>query len=377
MRLIPRRLGHTFALLVVVFACPNAQSDDERSAWNAEAASAYLDERATGWFAFDGRGEGATRSTCVSCHTVLPYLLARPALRRVVGTTMPTEQETKLLAQTKMRVQNWRKLDTKAFGLFYDDSDLKKKQSWGTEAVFNTLILALDDRDQGRSSLSEITKQALSNLWQTQLKSGDQRGSWDWLDFNEPPWGVSDARYFGAALAAIAVGTAPGYDHSDAGDHDAGVELLRGYLRNGLSRQNLHHQAWGLWAASTMDGLLTEVQKQQIITQLLRQQRDDGGWSLSSLGPWARTDGTKQETLSDGYATGLAVYVLQLAGVARSDVKVAKGLDWLGHNQMATGAWRGFSVTKKRDPNTHVGKFMSDAATAFAVLAMSARNPAP
>jgi squalene-hopene/tetraprenyl-beta-curcumene cyclase len=371
MRLIPRRPRHALALVVVLFACPVAKADDERSAWNAQAASAYMDERATGWFAFDGRGEGATRSTCISCHTLLPYLLARPVLRRAVGTTTPTEQETKLLAQTRMRVQNWPKLDAKAFGLFYDDSDLKKKQSWGTEAVFNALILALDDRDQGRSSPGEITKQALGNLWQTQVKSGDQQGSWEWLDFGEPPWGSSDARYFGAALAAIAVGTAPGYYRSEAGDRDAGVELLRDYLRKGLPRQNLHHQAWALWAASTVDGLLTEVQQRQISEQLLKQQRDDGGWSLSSLGSWVRNDGTAQEALSDGYATGLVLHVLQLAGVPKSDVKVAKGLDWLRLNQTATGAWRGISVTKRRDPNTHVGKFMSDAATAFAVLAMS------
>jgi hypothetical protein len=57
--------------------------------------------------------------------------------------------------------------------------------------------------------------------------------------------------------------------------------------------------------------------------------------------------------------------------VSREDRKVAKGLDWLKHNQSATGAWRAVSVNKKRDPASHSGKFMSDAATAYAVLALS------
>ena len=46
-------------------------------------------------------------------------------------------------------------------------------------------------------------------------------------------------------------------------------------------------------------------------------------------------------------------------------------VDWLKSNQSATGAWGGFSVNKNRDPASHSGKFMSDAATAFAVLALS------
>jgi len=271
-----------------------------------------------------------------------------------------------------MRVENWKGLDSEAFGLFYDSNARKKKESWGTEAVLNTVILAFDDRIQGRSSPSDGTKKAFSNLWQTQLQTGDQQGSWDWLDFNMAPWEWQEARYFGASLAAIAIGTAPGYyiPGADA-DTDARVMLLRDYLKDGFQRQNLHNRVWGLWASTKVEGILTKAEQKELIDQLLDQQHDDGGWSLSALATWVRSDGTAQESESDGYATGLVLHVIQTAGVPKGDVKIAKGLDWLKSNQSATGAWRGVSVNKKRDPASHSGKFMSDAATAFAVLALS------
>jgi len=351
-----------------------ARTGGERKSWKPEKAEAYLDERQRAWFAFSSadRGEGETRTSCVSCHTVLPYVLARPVLRKLAGAEIAAEQEEKLLTQTRMRVVNWKGLDSEAFGLFYDSSDRKKKESWGTEAVLNTVILAFDDRIQGRSSPSDGTKQAFSNLWQTQVQTGDDKGSWDWLDFNMGPWEWKEARYFGASLAAIAVGTAPGYytPGMDA-DTDARVTLLRDYLKDGLQRQNLHNRIWVLWASIKVEGILTKAEQKELSDQLLDQQHDDGGWSLSSLGTWVRSDGTAQESGSDGYATGLVLHVLQIAGAPKDDVKIAKGLDWLKSNQSPTGAWQGVSVNKKRDPASHSGKFMSDAATAFAVLALS------
>jgi squalene-hopene/tetraprenyl-beta-curcumene cyclase len=201
--------------------------------------------------------------------------------------------------------------------------------------------------------------------------AGDHKGTWDWLDFNMGPWEWREARYFGAALAAIAIGTTPGYYTPGAdADTDARVKLLQGYLKDGLQRQNLHNRAWSLWAATKVEGILTKAEQKQLVDQLLDRQQKDGGWSLPSLGTWVRSDGTAQETESDGYATGLVLHVLQTAGVSKDDMKVAKGLDWLKHNQSITGAWRGFSVNKKRDPASHAGKFMSDAATAYAVLAL-------
>ena len=372
MNLVLSRLRTVLVLIVVLSASPVAQAGGERKSWKLDEARKYLDERQNAWFAFSSadRGEGETRTSCVSCHTVLPYVMARPVLRKIAETG--TEQEKKLLTQTRMRVENWKELDSEAFGLFYDSSARKKKESWGTEAVLNTVILAFDDRIQGRSSPSEGTKKAFANLWQAQVQTGDHQGTWDWLDFNMGPWEWKEARYFGASLAAIAVGTAPGYytPGTDA-DTDARVMLLRDYLKNGLQGQSLHNRVWGLWASTKVKGILTEAEQKQLIDQLLDKQHDDGGWSLSSLGTWVRSDGTAQASESDGYATGLVLYVLQIAGVPKDGVKIAKGLDWLKSNQLPTGAWQGFSVNKKRDPASHSGKFMSDAATAFAVLALS------
>jgi squalene-hopene/tetraprenyl-beta-curcumene cyclase len=355
----------------MILSCPIACAGAGPSDWKPETAGAYLDAREKEWFAFDSRGEGATTSTCVSCHSVLPYALARPALRKIVRAETPGQWESKLLAQTKMRVQNWPALDSEEFGLFYNDSARKKKQSWGTEAVFNAVILSFDDHYQGRTSPSEATKQAFSNLWQTQVQDGEHKGSWEWLDFHEAPWGTAEARYFGAALAAIAVGTAPGYDSagSDA-KADAGVGLLRDYLKGQFPNQNLHDQAWGLWAATKIEGILRPAERTNLIDRLLDLQREDGGWSLPALGTWVRNDRTAQETTSDGYATALILHVAQTAGLSKSHVKVAKGLEWLNSNQTTTGAWRSVSLVKKRDLASHRGKFMSDAATAFAVLAL-------
>ena len=56
-----------------------------------------------------------------------------------------------------------------------------------------------------------------------------------------------------------------------------------------------------------------------------------------------------------------------------SEERVARGLDWLNRNQVReTGQWMAWSLNKERDPATDIGKFMSDAATGFAVLSLAA-----
>jgi len=235
--------------------------------------------------------------------------------------------------------------------------------------VLNALVLATRDAPTG--ALSDDGRLAFGNLWALQFRAGDQKGAWAWLNFHNEPWEANGSPYFGAALAAIAVGRAPG-NYASAPDIKDRIKLLRDYLQRGADTVNLFNRLMGLWASTQLPDVVTTAQRQGIIGEAMATQRDDGGWSSTSLGPWKRYDGTPLEEKSDGLATGLITYVLQLAGVTPADPHVRGGLAWLAQHQDAqTGVWLAPSLNKSRDPTSDTGKFMSDAATAYAVLALT------
>src|SRR5579862_6285996 len=115
----------TIALVLVLTVLGTrslALAGDEPAAWNKDQAAQYLDERAKTWFAFGsaGRGEAETKTTCVSCHTLAPYALGRPALRKLAGASQSTDYEQRLVEQAKLRVEHWDELDSPKFRLLYD-----------------------------------------------------------------------------------------------------------------------------------------------------------------------------------------------------------------------------------------------------------------
>jgi len=85
---------------------------------------------------------------------------------------------------------------------------------------------------------------------------------------------------------------------------------------------------------------------------------------------WMREDGTPLAGKSDGVATGLITFVLQEAGISKNDLHLQSGLSWLMTNQTSEGFWPALSLNKKRDPSSGIGRFMTDAATSFAVLSL-------
>jgi squalene-hopene/tetraprenyl-beta-curcumene cyclase len=304
-------------------------------------------------------------TTCVSCHTVAPYALARPALRAALGEREVAAPERVMLGHVVKRVQLWKDVEP-----FYTDqrSGLPKtSESRGTEAILNALVLAARDREAG--TLSNDTRLAFEHLWKLQFTAGALKGGWAWLNFHYEPWESDDGAYYGAALAALAVGTAPGY--SSAAQIQPMLKLLRDYLQSSLDKTTLFNGATVLWAAATLPNLLTDAQRQAVIEAIVGRQREDGGWSMSSLGTFKRLDGTAIETSSDGYATGLVTLALQSVNSPRAEPAIARGLAWLRqHQDPATGNWRLASLNKQRDSASGAGKFMSDAATAYAVLAL-------
>ncbi len=83
-------------------------SSNKAAAWDRQGAAKYLDDRMDLWFVKARElqtGEGKT--SCVSCHITVPYVLARPALRQATGVGPPTPQEAKLLDETLHRVDTY------------------------------------------------------------------------------------------------------------------------------------------------------------------------------------------------------------------------------------------------------------------------------
>jgi hypothetical protein len=61
---------------------------------------------------------------------------------------------------------------------------------------------------------------------------------------------------------------------------------------------------------------------------------------------------------------------MEESGVTIGDAVLDGGLKWLEHHQQSDGSWRASSLNELRNPESEVGRFMSDAATGYATLAL-------
>jgi squalene-hopene/tetraprenyl-beta-curcumene cyclase len=210
-------------------------------AWDARSAAAYLDARQAWWRNWPTAARDHD-TACVSCHSALPYALARPALRSRLNESGPSVNESKLLADVVKRVRAWKDMEP-----WYPDQTRglpKTAESRGTESVINAIVLSR--RDAADGALSADGRQAFANMWAQQMRTGDLTGAWAWLSFKLEPWEGAQSAYFGATLAAVAIGSAPG-GYASSGDIEKNVELLRVYLRKNARDQHTLNKLMFFW----------------------------------------------------------------------------------------------------------------------------------
>jgi squalene-hopene/tetraprenyl-beta-curcumene cyclase len=358
-------LGGCIAAIVVWSAEPvHGAAEGPSVSWNRKTAARYLDEREVWWQEWP-RAQKDHGTICISCHTVVPYAMARPGLRKDLGEPGIPAPEKVMMDSVEKRVSHWSEMVP-----FYSDAQNgpgKTAEAHATEAVLNAVILASFDVRKGH--LRPITRTAFNEAWALQEETGDRSGGWKWQDFHLGPWESAESGYQGAALLMVEAVNAPdGYAREpEVRRH---LDRLGEYLRRQYAAQPLVNQLYVLWASPKEAGLLSGTERKVLLEAIRRHQEVDGGWRTTAIDNRERIDHSPQPMESDGYATGLAVLAMEESGIGCHDLTLQRGVVWLAQHQQKDGTWRASSINKKRDPESDASLFMSDAATAYAVLAL-------
>jgi len=338
------------------------------ASWNQQKAADFLDQREAWWQAWP-RAQKDHGTLCISCHTVVPYALAMPELRRGLGEAAVSPEKTApektMLASVEKRVNDWAEMAP-----FYSDEKYgkgKAAESRATEAVLNAVILASYDRVE--SQVRPVTRRAFEELWALQETDGPLAGAWKWQDFHLGPWESTESGYQGAALLMVEAVNLPGRFAREPETREH-LNRLQEYLRRNYATQPLVNQLYILWASAKEPGLLSAAERKTLLAALRAQQQADGGFRAASLDARERVDHTAQSTASDGYATGLVVLAVEAARIPARDPMLSRSLDWLAAHQQSDGTWTAASLNKQRDPQSDPALFMTDAATAYAALAL-------
>ncbi len=291
----------------------------------------FLDHQSRAWTAV---------KKCGTCHTNYPFLISRGQL----GGDLTALNEVRGFFEK--RIAAW-------------ESGRKADQpKRDTEVIATAATLALQDAVTGK--LHPLTRKALDRMWTLQQANG----AWDWLKCGWPPLEHDD--YYGVVYVAVAVGHAPD-NYADTDAAKKGLDGFRKFFKNNPA-PSLHHKAMLLWASQKVKGLMSDRLKESTIKELCDIQKTDGGWSLPMLGDWVGYDERPNDRTapSDGYATGMIIYILRQAGVRANDPTIQKGVAWLKSNQRESGMWFTQSL------NTDRYHYLSHASTAYAVMALKA-----
>jgi len=322
---------------------PAATADEPIVELSFSKAAAYLEQGALAW---------TREHQCISCHTNGTYLYIRPALTRSLG---PPSDEVRsffverLAEFQKMEREVLRK-GTRPAGLIYLAAGLGQ---WDEYVSGNT---------------SDETSEALELVLEIQNEDGTWGSADCWPPFESSAYQV-------ATMAAAALAAVPDWTDRVAGDRFRDhIERLRLYLQN-TTPPHEYARVLKLWTSVRFDGILSEDEREQIFSMVLKKQRPDGGWTIRDFArpeEWGRGNRAERlqhesddiRTTSDGHMTGLALIVLQQAGSGRSAGAIQRGVEWLKKNQRESGRWW------TRSLNTDKPHYITFSGTAYPLLAL-------
>ena len=324
---------------------PAAKADEPTAELSIEKAALHLDHGAAAW---------SKQKNCVSCHTNGTYLFIRPELSRTLGKPASDVRDFSVAQLKTLKETGARKL--------------KRSGTRPAQVIYIAAGLAEWDAHITKT-LSPETDEALRLVFDMQNKDGTWHSLTCW-----PPF--ESSAYQEAHMAAMAVGTAPGWLESIREDEEMStkVELLKSYLRETPPPHD-YARVLKLWTSFRLDGLMQETEQIEIVDMLRKLQQVDGGWSIRTFAApdaWGggnragkiRGESDFEQPASDGHMTGLALLVLQAAGVSSKDEQIQSGLQWLRANQRESGRWW------TRSLNTDKWHFITYSGTAYALLAL-------
>ena len=340
---------------------PPAATEDEPliSKFSLESAAYSLDSIALNW---------QEAQQCAACHTLPPYLMARPWLNAVSPEPPDIRRFFERIVEERLE----------------GEPDLPTD---GISAIIIQTAAGLAFHDRATTGkLHSSTKKQLDRMWTLQRDDG----SWEWPFRDTPP--IKSDEHYGVVFAALAAGAAP-ENYSGSTPAVKGLAGIRKYLA-AHPPYSLHQKAMLLWAETYVEGLISATDVARSIEELTGAQRSDGGWSLASLtenpadpdrqteegGKLRAAEGHGRDFLvyvgrekaykssleSDGYATGLTVYILRQTGVPSDDSRIRSGVAWIKEHQRASGRW----FTPSQSWSTR--HYIANAGTAYCILALQA-----
>ena len=301
--------------------------------WSPKLAASYLDERQKEWFAWAPAAKPG--GPCMSCHTGLPYLIARPALRRVLGESAPTQWETGLRDAMRARLDGYRP----------ERSRRPRPSRSGRSRSWPRCSCA---RRGGPRPAMEAAVEGRAR----------REAAWNWFELELDPVGEH-----GSAVLRRGVGGAGGEGRAGPRIGDRAEALIE-YLKRTSLRRSRCKTAWRY--CGRRPARETRMDRGSL-QQAGGRRRMDGGSDRSLEGPRRSAAGIRQQRLRHG----IRRLAMLEAGVKPADPRMARALGWLrSHQDAKSGYWDAVSMNKRYEPGSMPEQFMRDAATGFAAAAL-------